>query len=219
MNDFKKCIAKDNGIVVTAKGRAVFCAVAERFVSKRDKENGQAGEYAVTLIFPPDVDMTDLIEACKAKAKEKWPEKLPGNLKWPVRKCKDVFDQNGDKRYDDELDDWYQIRANTYKARPGVVNVQNVSLSNAAEGEGADEVTARLREEVYSGRWMRISVKPSVYDTDGNRGVKLYLNNVQVLDHDERIGSSGISNPEDDFGAPAATSAKDGGSSDSLFGD
>ena len=41
---------------------------------------------------------------------------------------------------------------------------------------------------------------PAAYNTDGNRGIKLYLNNVQKLAEGERLGGGG-SNVNDDFTA------------------
>lgn len=224
--EMKKCSVSPSGAILTAQGRAMFTAVAERFISKQKKAKNPAerGEYAVALIFPPDTDFSVLIDACKAKATEKYPAGIPAKFNWPVSKCKDVADNKGDKRYGAEFDDWFQIRANTFTQRPGIVGPDGQRLDTVREGETADDVTARIKEQVYTGAWLRVSVAPSAYDTDGNRGVKLYLNNVQKLADDEKLGGSGsgAAAPEDDFGAPVA--AASGGepakatTTDSLFG-
>jgi hypothetical protein len=221
MTDLNKAtVSEKSGNIVLPRGRFWFCAVAEKFTSKEDKAKGKDGAYVITTCIPPTANLDALVTAVKAKAVEKFGAKLPGNLKSPIRRCKDVFDKNGDPKYPAEMADWYQVTANTFKQQPGVVDAKGNPLSKLLPGESTDDVKARLEEECYSGRWGSISVNPSAYDTDGNRGIKLYLQNVQVLDHGEKLGGRGAK-AEDDFvpvevaGAGATASA---GSADSVFG-
>lgn len=51
-----------------------------------------------------------------------------------------------------------------------------------------DEVTNP--RDVYGGRWCRISVTVKAYDNK-SKGIGVYLNSVQVLDHDEQFGGRG----------------------------
>jgi hypothetical protein len=195
----------------------MFVAIADKFVSKEDKAKSRDGVYTVTLVVPPNSDLTELKAAIKAKAEEKWGKKLPGNLKSPIRKCSEVFTKKGDPKYAEEYQNHLQITANTYQQQPGVVDRSNLLLSKLQPGESTDELRARLKEECYSGRWMRISVSPAWYDNE-SLGVKLYLQGVQVLDHDERIGGRNT-NAEDDF-TPVGGGEDEGKveSSDDIFG-
>lgn len=52
--------------------------------------------------------------------------------------------------------------------------------------------------EVYSGRWARVSLTTFVYNNNGNRGIGMGLQNVQLLEDDEPLGG-GRSRPQDDF--------------------
>ncbi|HKJ73070.1 MAG TPA: ssDNA-binding protein, partial [Alphaproteobacteria bacterium] len=181
--------------------------------SKRENDKG---EYAVTLMFSPTANFDLLVKACKDVAAAKYPNGVPQSFKWPLRKCKDIEDKNGNKRYGDEFDEYFQVRANTFSRRPGIVDQNLKRVDSSGDLEDADSVIARIEEEAYTGRHARMSVTPKTYDTDGNRGVKLYLNNIQLLDHDERLGGMGGTTPEDDFGAPVGAGDA-AASSDSLF--
>ncbi len=222
MTDLNKAtVSPKSGNIVLPRGRMWFCAVAEKFTSREDKAKGKEGAFVVTSVYPPTVDLAALVTAIKAKAKEKYGEKLPANLKSPIRRCKEVFDKNGDPKYPAEMAEWYQVTANTYKQQPGVVDAKGNPLSKLLPGESTDDVKARLEAECYSGRWSSKSVSPATYDTDGNRGVKLYLQNVQVLENDEKLGGRN-SKAEDDFApvevAAAAGATASAGSADSVFG-
>lgn len=214
--DLKKCVVLENGGVVTPRGRMMFAAIADRFVSDaaKKKRPDDKGEFAVTLVFPPDCDVGPLRVAAEKAVRGKWGANLPGNLKSPVRLCKDVFDAKGNKRFPAEMDNWIQIRANTYTARPGVVDAANRGIAQAPTESNEDFVT-RLGNEAYTGRWARVEVAAAAYDTDGNRGAKFYLNNIQLLDHDEKLGG-GRGRAEDAFGA--VEEAAGGGTGESVFG-
>ena len=54
-------------------------------------------------------------------------------------------------------------------------------------------------EEVYSGCWGRASINFFAYDSNGNRGVGVGLNNIQKLRDGERLGAARAS-AESDFG-------------------
>jgi len=216
--DLKKCVVLENGNVVTPKGRMMFAAIAERFLGEeaKKKDPNDKGEFAVTLVFPGDCDVGALRAAAEKVVKEKWGSAIPGNLKNPIRKCADVFDAKGNKRYPAEMDNWVQVRANTYTARPGVVDPANRGIAQSPT-ESNEDFVARLAAEAYTGRWARIEVAAKAFDNAGNRGAKFYLNNIQLLDHDEKIGG-GRGRAEDAFSAVEGTAAfADTGGS--AFGD
>lgn len=217
MSSLKECVVTAQGNIVSPRGRAFFCAIAKKFRKKKAKKDDD-GQYCVTLLVPPDSDLSELEEAIKQCAIDEWGEKLPKNLKSPIREASEVLTEDGEQKYPDEYQDWLQISANTYKTQPGVVDAKNRQINKLQPDESTEELIARMEEECYSGRWMRISVQPSIFNQDGNRGVKLYLQGVQLLDHDDKIGGFG-GNPERDF-TPVDTGDKKTGkkkSAGSLF--
>jgi hypothetical protein len=193
-NSQNACKLSATGAIITPKGRLTFAAVAERF-KKKGKEDDK-GNYAVCICFPPDADLTLLKNAVLASAKEKFGDKIPKGLKSPFRDA-------GESGAHGHIEGWTMFRPNTFNSRPGVVGPDGKPLDNLRDGEDAADVTERLKTEVYAGRWARLAV-PAVakfFDVDGNKGFKFYLNNIQVLDHDEPLRSSGgRGRAEDDFG-------------------
>lgn len=212
----KTCYETPTGAIVTPKGRLTFVALAEKFVSKADKAKGKTqendGAHIVCICFPPDVDLTVLKKAVGDTAKEKFGDKVKG-LKNPIRDAAEN-DRPGHE------EGWFMVRAKTFQA-PGVIDPEGNPVNKRADGESNDDVKERTLEECYSGRWARISVMPNAYDTEGNKGVNLYLNNVQLLDHDEPLGGR-RSRPEDDFGVAPSAGASGAGtaaaeSADDIF--
>ena len=53
-------------------------------------------------------------------------------------------------------------------------------------------------DEVYSGSWGRASINFFPYDSNGNKGVGVGLNNIQKLKDGEHLGAARAS-AEDDF--------------------
>jgi hypothetical protein len=123
------------------------------------------------------------IEAFKkdAKAEAKWGSKFLASMKLPLRDG----DTERDVEKSPEFKGHYFINANTY-TKPGVVDAQMQEIINPAD--------------IYSGCYGRISVVPAAYNTDGNKGIKFYLNNVQKLAEGEKLGG-GASQASDDFTA------------------
>ena len=54
-------------------------------------------------------------------------------------------------------------------------------------------------DEVYSGCWGRASINFFPFNTSGNKGIGVGLNNIQKLKDDERLGAARAS-AESDFG-------------------
>lgn len=211
MSELLKCHDTGKGNIVTPQGRLWFVAVAEKFVSPEDKVKGREGAYTVSLVVPPTADLSLLKAAIEAKAKEKWGEKVPGNLKRPIRSCKDIFTKKGEAKYPEEYANHLQITANTYTQQPGVIMGDGSPVSKLQPGESTDDVKARIKELCYQGRWARISVSPAAYSNESN-GVKLYLQNIQLLKDDEAVGGYGGSSAEEDF-TPVGEAA-----AESIFG-
>lgn len=193
---------------ITCRGIITFGAIAKKWKDKNKADDD--GQFAITLIFPPDSDLSVLKDAAASAAKEKFGAKAKG-IKTPFLKADEKLDPD---RIPEGFDPtgWTMIRANTYQKRPGVISADG---STVAEDDIVDEV--------YNGRWARMSVRTHAYAHEANKGVKLYLHNVQLLEDAEKWPQSGGgTNAEDEFSPVVAASSKDGKavkvkSSDSVF--
>ena len=166
--------------VVTGKVRFSYVHVFEPWAG----QEGQQPKYSVCILIPKDDKKTlDKIAAAMDEAVQegiasKWGGKKPKNLHIPLR--------DGDEERADEAPEYEGmmfLNANSNNA-PGVVDKDlNVILDT---------------EEFYSGCWGRASVNFFPYDSNGNRGIGVGLNNLQKLKDGERLGGSRAS-AEDDF--------------------
>ena len=166
--------------VVTGKVRFSYVHVFEPWAG----QEGQQPKYSVCILIPKDDKKTlDKIAAAMDEAvqdgvKTQWSGKQPKNLHIPLR--------DGDEERADEYPEYKNmmfLNANSKNA-PGVVDKDlNVILDP---------------DDVYSGCWGRASVNFFPYDSNGNRGIGVGLNNLQKLKDGERLGGSRAS-AEDDF--------------------
>lgn len=159
--------------------------------ARKGKDGEPQGDpkYSILLVFERDADLDEMEEAIEEAAAKKFGSKAKsllanGRLRSPIR--------DADEYVDDELskeENWpfnlkgaRMVRFST-KDQPGVVD------------EGADPIMDKT--EFYDGCRARVSYNASGYDTNGNKGVALYLINVQKLDDGKRL--SGNPSAEDDF--------------------
>ena len=116
-------------------------------------------------------------EAVQDGVKTQWSGKQPKNLHIPLR--------DGDEERADEYPEYKNmmfLNANSKNA-PGVVDKDlNVILDP---------------DDVYSGCWGRASVNFFPYDSNGNRGIGVGLNNLQKLKDGERLGGGRLRLPDD----------------------
>lgn len=148
--------------------------------------NGGTPKYSVSLIIPKeDTGTVEKIKAAIKAAYEEGESKLKGNGKSvPALKTIKTPLRDGDlERPDDEAyKDSYFINANSTTA-PGIVDANR------------DEIIDR--SEVYSGVYGRASINFYAFNSNGNRGIAVGLNNLQKLSDGEHLG--GKSRAEDDF--------------------
>lgn len=155
--------------VITCKGRISWNKIAEP---------NEKGNFELSMVFPPESDMTVLKAAVKEVLDKNQTAEQQKKTKYnsPIRKTEDY------PSLSDYAEDFPIIVSANTKFQPGVVTAS-----------GQDVANADFAEEIYSGRWARMSVSASYYPPiDGGKpGVKFYLQNIQLLDHDDRIGGSG----------------------------
>jgi len=193
---------EDEDTYILPKGRMNFVALARKFKNKKSTRKDDEGQFVVSVIIPPTSDLKLVKAAAKKLGGEKFKNKkgqaidildvaTRGTVKSPFlqadEKLEGVTTNDGDEV---DLEGWTMVRANTYTRRPIVRN---------AKGEVID--VDDLEVEAYSGRWARLMVKLKDYDQEGNKGVKFYIEGVQLLGHDDKIGSGGGGSTGEAFGA------------------
>lgn len=173
--------------VTTGKVRLSYAHIFEPHAMN----DGQEAKYSVSVIIPKtDKETLKAIKEATDQAKKdgasKWGNKIPANLKTPLR-------DGDEERPDDEAyAGCYFLNASS-KNKPGVVdqNVQPVLDST----------------EVYSGCYARLTLNFYAYNASGNKGVAAGLGNIQKLEDGEPLG--GFTRAEDDFDSIGGDSAND----------
>ena len=166
--------------VVTGKVRFSYEHVFQPWAAAE----GQAKKYSVCLLIPKSDKATlhkitaAIDEAVQTGINSKWGGKKPKNLHLPLR---DGDEERAEEQ--PEYEDMMFLNANS-NTRPGVVDKDLNEILDP--------------EEFYSGCWGRASINFYAYDSNGNRGIAVGLNNVQKLKDGERLGGSRAS-AEDDF--------------------
>ena len=192
---------ENKNLFITPKGRGQFVALSKKFKSK-DAAADDTGAYCLSLLFPPDVDLTLLRAEAERAGKEKFgvafsytdPKKCKGKktpFLDPVEKGTELLDEAGEEV---DLAGWTLIRFNTYAAQPTVRDGTKPGNPKIDPDE--------IGVECYSGRWYRLMTRAKAYDIGGGVGVKFYLEGVQALMHDAKTSSFSVGDDGEDFGAP-----------------
>lgn len=164
------------------KGRMNYCYLATPD-PKKSKERGE-DMFGTAILIPPGVDLKPVKSALFKVAK--------ANIKDEGRAKKSVADRFIDPRnlpdggdMGEQWDGFTLIRPTPSKFRPSCVDARGREVDLAKEGAG---------ELAYSGRWARLLVKPSYYKAraGGSEGVSFFLEAVQLLQDDDRIGGAGV---------------------------
>jgi len=164
---------------------------------------GAEERFSVTVLFDKEAQKSPeykkMQQAVLEVAKAKWPGKdvvemfKTGKLRSPFHDASEKSEFNGYTEGKVFISAWS-------KQRPGVVD---------------RKVNPVLAADVFPGVLGRISYNPFAYDTGGNRGVSLGLNNVQIVSFDsERLDSR--KSAEDEFDELDA--GEYGGDEDDAFG-
>ena len=152
---------------------------------QRQFSQDQDAKYSMCVLIPKTStgDIKKIKEAVAAAVQDgigsKWGGKKPSGLKLPLR--------DGDEERAGEAEEYtgmYFLNANSNR-KPGIVDKDCNEILDPTE--------------VYSGCWGRVSLNFYPYNSNGNKGVGVGLNNVQKIKEDEMLGGSAAS-AEDDFG-------------------
>jgi hypothetical protein len=183
--------------VITGKVRLSYVKIWEA----EPDDNGTLWFSSAILIPKSDKETLRKIKACVDAAIEqgksnKWGGKIPPNLKKPLR-------DGDEERPDDEAYAGHYFLNAKNKNRPGIAK---------PVGKGADGKT-KFQEitdttEVYSGCYAKVSLNFYPFDTKGNRGIGVGLNNVVKVQDGDFLG--GRSSVNDDFANEEFDDAGDG---------
>lgn len=178
-----KAVVTQSGNIRTPRGRILYPALFQPRAAKGAPAD--SAKYQCSLLIPKGSDISAMKSAVEAILKENFSEKVRSTVK-----IKTPFLRTEDQpRFAEFADDFpLMIRCNsTY--RPDVVGP---TMQPIREEDEADEV--------YGGRWGRLSVNPFAYNRPDSKGVSLGLQNVQLLDHADPIAGGRVK-AENDFEA------------------
>ncbi|MGI9494046.1 MAG: DUF2815 family protein [Geminicoccaceae bacterium] len=174
-----------SGNLITPQGRLSFPQLFEP-----REINGSEPKYGATIIFEDNDDpqLKAMKEAALEAAREKFGAKTDQLIK--AKKIKWPFLDGATELRDGFGEGKVFIRP-TSKQQPGCVD----------RYAGSDGKPKPITEagELYAGCYVRASLRPFAYDTNGNKGVSFGLQNIQKLDEGERL--DGRAKAEDEFEA------------------
>jgi len=141
------------------------------FFKPRPASPGADPRYSVVIIWDKEAQKTEeykvlrqnILDVAVEKFGDKAPEMLKtGQLRSPIRPCKDKAQYSG-----------YDVEGGMFasfwtKQPPGVVNAKLTDIID--------------QNEAYAGCLGRVTYTAFAYDTGGNKGVSLLMNNAQVTD-------------------------------------
>ncbi len=174
--------------------------------------------WGLTAIWPKGTDMAPVKNAITQAAKKLWGDKAGTMLqhakfKNPLKDGAAQVDREGNLYAGFEAGQT-TAKLSTKLRRPGLVDRQVRQIADA-DGKTLVDKDLDLYETVeanaiFSGCWFFATFSAQAYDRSDGFGVSLKLENLQLVKQDERLGGSGASRPEDDFGVI------DSGASDDL---
>lgn len=185
--------------IVTKPVRLAFASLFEPSPPVKGETDTDKFRYQVTILIPPDVDLTPFKLALKHAAQEKWGNTIPPLKHNPIQPCAGVD-------YAGFEDGWHFIRLKS-KFQPGVVDQRLQQVIDPAL--------------VYSGCWAHVDTNAYAYDNQFGKGISFGLNNVQfVRDGDRLDGRAAISDvfePIEGFETDTPAAAEAAASADDMF--
>lgn len=211
--DFNVCVPTRSGNIRSPKGRLSYPNLETPNPQAKVTSGKNAGKlkFTVSMLFPPTADLTLLREAATAAAVEEFgAERFQGLLSAGKFNTPflDAFNASRTEKNpagNEDLKGWTMIRTDSM-TRPGIIEANGMPIGDDFAG-------------VYAGRWAFITLNPSAYPAiDGGKpGVKFYMSNIQLLDHDERLGG-GRPRAEDEF-VPVQIATGGAATTDAVFGE
>ena len=189
--------------VVTGKVRGSYVNLMQ---PRQNEMNGQK-EYSLQVLVPKSDEVT--VNALKAAAKkaiaDKWPQP-PKGMRNPLRDGDTETKQDGSPLGPEYAGHYFfNAKCAADKHKPTVIDKAGVELFE--------------HDAVKSGDYFRVSVNAYAYDRSGNRGVSFGLNNVQLVERGDSLGSVRATaheefNVQPGAAAPAKAATADAGADD-----
>jgi len=155
--------------IVTEPVRLAFPALFEPKPTSKSKPNDL--KYQAALLFPPDYDMSPLVEVVKAAMVEKWGKVIklvPRNN--PLKKCDDRDPEKPLAGYDEG---WRYLNSKS-GYQPSVLDQKKQAILDS--------------ERVFPGCWCRFHLIAYGWEHEtGGKGVSFSLNAVQLIREDTRL--------------------------------
>lgn len=171
--DHQDCKDRKDWITMATKAVLTPVGMASFLNLKEPRAVVQGGEprYSMNLIFDAEAqksaEFKQLQVAINDAIKEKWPNKVPSNLRSPLR---DGAEKEG--QYEGYVSGTVFVNPWS-KERPGVVDAQRNEILDLST--------------VYAGMKARAFVRPFAYESGMNKGVGLLLDAVQFVADGARI--------------------------------
>lgn len=156
------------------------------------QETDGGDRYQANFLFPPNWKKQPDFKKFEDALYQCMEDKFGDERDWPNgrndRGPDQVVRKAEEKDYEGYKPGWFFLKAAS-RDPVGIVDANREEVTNP--------------REIYGGRWCRISVTVKAYDNK-SKGVGVYLNSVQVLDHDEPFGGRGPArNDFEDWGGDA----------------
>lgn len=204
------CHETSTGNIITPKGVVFY---AQYLTEPHENDQGKL-KYNLELCFPPETDLKLLKNAMAKVALENLDGDREAAKKYVEQRFLDPNGLESGKPRGKEFTGWVMIRASSDY------------MPDFIYPNGKKCPAESLKNECYSGRWLRATVNPYWYNVGKKRGVSLGLQNIQLLDQGTPIG---FKKPEgeDEFGAvegaaaietSKASASKSDQTVDALFG-
>lgn len=157
------------------KNRAIASGIM--MYAHLDTPSSTDNKYGLTLLISKDdteviKKIEEAIEYAKLKAIDKWGGKIPKNLKNPVH--------DGDEEKPDKTHFKNCLYLNAKSVDPPQIVDKNVK-------------PIEDRSEVYSGCYVNVSLVFYGYNFSGNKGIGVWLGNIQKVKDGPRLGNGRIS--------------------------
>jgi hypothetical protein len=161
-------------IITTPTGKASYLYV----LNPIQNQKGQL-KYSTDILWPKNTDLSSFKKSLEEVAKNYWGAKIPKTI-FDCIKDGDGVRPKSKEPYSPEYKGHYFVTLRN-SLKPGVVDQLMQPITSETE--------------IYSGCYIRASVFLKPYDFDGNRGIALYLQNVQKVKDGDRFGGT-VGDPE-----------------------
>jgi hypothetical protein len=143
----------------------------------REAQAGQKPKYDAQLIIPKTC--TKVIEQINQMVQYARDNAVQDGRAWAKTAKSPLRDGDGERpnggNYGPECKGCMVMNASSTR-KPGIVDRKLQQIIDPAE--------------IYSGMWANVDLAFATYDMSGNKGIKVYLNNVQKVRDDEPLGGA-----------------------------